>query len=234
MVPLRLTVLGTGYLGATHAACLADLGHDVLGIDVDEAKIAELAAGRLPILRARPAGAAAAGPGLRPAAVHDVLHGGRRLRRRPLPVRRHATARRLQCGRPQLSGRRGRRTRTVADPSVARRRQVHRAGRHRLPAGATDRRARASGQRGRTGLEPRVPARGLRRERHAAARTAWSSGCAASRPRASCATSTPPCSRRVSRWSSPTSRPPSWSRSPRTRSSRPRSRSSTRWRRSAR
>jgi nucleotide sugar dehydrogenase len=48
-VPYRLTVLGTGYLGATHAACMAELGFDVLGLDVDEAKIARLRAGELPI-----------------------------------------------------------------------------------------------------------------------------------------------------------------------------------------
>ncbi|GAA4235548.1 UDP-glucose/GDP-mannose dehydrogenase family protein [Actinomadura meridiana] len=44
----RLTVIGTGYLGATHAACMADLGFDVLGLDVDETRIARLAAGHLP------------------------------------------------------------------------------------------------------------------------------------------------------------------------------------------
>ncbi|MDL4814720.1 UDP-glucose dehydrogenase family protein [Actinomadura opuntiae] len=44
----RLTVIGTGYLGATHAACMADLGFDVLGLDADEGKIARLAAGDLP------------------------------------------------------------------------------------------------------------------------------------------------------------------------------------------
>ena len=43
-----MAVFGTGYLGATHAACMAELGHDVLGIDVDEAKIARLAAGEVP------------------------------------------------------------------------------------------------------------------------------------------------------------------------------------------
>ncbi|MFV8381543.1 UDP-glucose dehydrogenase family protein [Corynebacterium hindlerae] len=37
-----MTVIGTGYLGATHAACMAELGHDVLGVDVDESKIAAL------------------------------------------------------------------------------------------------------------------------------------------------------------------------------------------------
>jgi UDPglucose 6-dehydrogenase len=45
---VRLTVIGTGYLGAVHAACMAEIGHDVLGVDVDEAKIAALAEGRAP------------------------------------------------------------------------------------------------------------------------------------------------------------------------------------------
>ena len=62
----RLTVLGTGYLGATHAACLADLGYDVLAMDVDADKIAELSAGRLPIFE----------PGL-PELLHRSLASGR-------------------------------------------------------------------------------------------------------------------------------------------------------------
>jgi UDPglucose 6-dehydrogenase len=45
---LRLTVIGTGYLGATHAACMAELGHEVLGVDVDPGKVAALSAGRVP------------------------------------------------------------------------------------------------------------------------------------------------------------------------------------------
>jgi UDPglucose 6-dehydrogenase len=45
---LRLSVLGTGYLGATHAACMAELGFEVIGMDVDEAKVAMLADGRTP------------------------------------------------------------------------------------------------------------------------------------------------------------------------------------------
>ncbi len=44
----RLTVLGTGYLGVTHAACMAELGFEVLGMDVDAAKIASLSAGQVP------------------------------------------------------------------------------------------------------------------------------------------------------------------------------------------
>ncbi|MFI5955295.1 UDP-glucose dehydrogenase family protein [Cryptosporangium sp. NPDC051539] len=45
---MRLTVIGTGYLGAVHAACMAEVGHDVLGVDVDQAKISALAEGRAP------------------------------------------------------------------------------------------------------------------------------------------------------------------------------------------
>jgi len=45
---VRLVVLGTGYLGTTHAACLAELGHQVLGVDVDAAKLAKLEAGEIP------------------------------------------------------------------------------------------------------------------------------------------------------------------------------------------
>jgi UDPglucose 6-dehydrogenase len=45
---LRITVVGCGYLGATHAACMAELGFDVLGLDVDEAKVAILNEGRTP------------------------------------------------------------------------------------------------------------------------------------------------------------------------------------------
>lgn len=44
----RIAVFGTGYLGATHAACMAELGHEVVGVDVDSAKLAKLEAGELP------------------------------------------------------------------------------------------------------------------------------------------------------------------------------------------
>jgi len=47
-VPLRISVIGTGYLGATHAACMAELGFEVLGLDVDQAKIDSLSRGELP------------------------------------------------------------------------------------------------------------------------------------------------------------------------------------------
>ena len=45
---MRITVIGTGYLGAVHAACMAEIGHDVLGVDSDVAKITALREGRAP------------------------------------------------------------------------------------------------------------------------------------------------------------------------------------------
>ena len=45
---MRMTVIGTGYLGATHAACMAELGHSVLGVDVDKHKIDSLSQGKVP------------------------------------------------------------------------------------------------------------------------------------------------------------------------------------------
>ncbi|QKW44256.1 UDP-glucose dehydrogenase family protein [Streptomyces microflavus] len=45
---MKLTVIGCGYLGATHAACMAELGHDVLGMDADLGKVQLLNSGRAP------------------------------------------------------------------------------------------------------------------------------------------------------------------------------------------
>ena len=44
----NLSVIGTGYLGVTHAACMASLGHKVIALDVDPDKIASLNAGIVP------------------------------------------------------------------------------------------------------------------------------------------------------------------------------------------
>lgn len=41
----RLTVIGTGYLGATHAVCMAELGFEVLGLDVLPDKVDALDSG---------------------------------------------------------------------------------------------------------------------------------------------------------------------------------------------
>ena len=45
---MRLSVIGCGYLGAVHSAAMAELGHEVIGIDVDAAKIASLQNGEAP------------------------------------------------------------------------------------------------------------------------------------------------------------------------------------------
>ena len=45
---MRISVIGCGYLGAVHASAMAELGHEVVGIDVDERKIDALRAGRPP------------------------------------------------------------------------------------------------------------------------------------------------------------------------------------------
>lgn len=62
----RMTVIGTGYLGATHAVCMAVLGFEVLGVDVDPAKIELLASGRVPFFE----------PGL-PEKLQEALASGR-------------------------------------------------------------------------------------------------------------------------------------------------------------
>lgn len=45
---MRISVIGCGYLGAVHASAMAELGHEVVGIDIDERRIAALAKGQPP------------------------------------------------------------------------------------------------------------------------------------------------------------------------------------------
>jgi UDPglucose 6-dehydrogenase len=61
-----MTVIGTGYLGLTHAVCMAELGHQVMAIDVDEEKIAKAACGQVPFFE----------PGLEPL-LRKNLEAGR-------------------------------------------------------------------------------------------------------------------------------------------------------------
>ncbi|GAA2709527.1 UDP-glucose dehydrogenase family protein [Actinoplanes palleronii] len=63
---MRLTVIGTGYLGATHAICMAVMGYEVLGVDVDTMKIEKLASGEVPFFE----------PGL-PELLTKALESGR-------------------------------------------------------------------------------------------------------------------------------------------------------------
>jgi UDPglucose 6-dehydrogenase len=46
---MRLTMIGSGYVGLVSGACIADFGHDVVCVDKDESKIAALLEGRMPI-----------------------------------------------------------------------------------------------------------------------------------------------------------------------------------------
>lgn len=63
---MRLSVIGCGYLGAVHAAAMASIGHEVVGIDVDVRKIEALEAGRAPFFE----------PGL-PEILADGIASGR-------------------------------------------------------------------------------------------------------------------------------------------------------------
>jgi UDPglucose 6-dehydrogenase len=62
----EIAVIGAGYVGLTTAACFSHLGHDVTCADIDEARIAQLTRGEIPIVEA--------GLG---ALVRDGLEGGR-------------------------------------------------------------------------------------------------------------------------------------------------------------
>ncbi|MCP5264937.1 MAG: UDP-glucose/GDP-mannose dehydrogenase family protein [Burkholderiaceae bacterium] len=63
---MRVTIFGTGYVGLVTGACLADSGHEVLCVDVDESKIALLRDGHIPIYE----------PGLE-SIVHSNVEAGR-------------------------------------------------------------------------------------------------------------------------------------------------------------
>ncbi len=90
----RITVLGTGYLGATHAACMAELGYDVLGLDVDEAKVACLSRGELPFYE----------PGLEPLLRKHVESGRLRFTTSFAEVAEFGDVHFICVGTPQKKG----------------------------------------------------------------------------------------------------------------------------------
>ncbi|MEU9169714.1 UDP-glucose/GDP-mannose dehydrogenase family protein [Streptomyces sp. NPDC048420] len=90
---MRLTVIGTGYVGAVHAACMAEIGHEVLGLDVDEERIAALAAGHPPFYE----------PGLSRMLQRAVTTGRLRFTTSPAEAARFADTHFVCVGTPQQS-----------------------------------------------------------------------------------------------------------------------------------
>ena len=90
---MKLSVIGCGYLGAVHAASMAELGHEVVGIDVDAAKIAMLSEGKAPFFE----------PGL-PEILTSALASGRLRFSTDLADARGAVAHFIAVGTPQRKG----------------------------------------------------------------------------------------------------------------------------------
>ena len=90
---MRISVIGCGYLGAVHAAAMAELGHAVVGIDVDEDKVAALTRGVAPFFE----------PGL-PDLLRENVDGGRLAFSTDMAAARDADVHFLAVGTPQLKG----------------------------------------------------------------------------------------------------------------------------------
>src|ERR1700759_1307045 len=90
----RVSGIRVGYLGLTHAVCLADLGHEVLAIDVDADKIAQAAAGQAPFFE----------PGLEPLLRKHGETGGLRFTDSFEPVGAFAEVPFVCVGTPQTPG----------------------------------------------------------------------------------------------------------------------------------
>lgn len=91
---MRCTVFGTGYLGATHAACMAELGHDVVGVDIDPGKVAKLADGVVPFYE----------PGLEAVLRRNLDAGRLRFTTSYDEAAEHARLHFLGVGTPQQKG----------------------------------------------------------------------------------------------------------------------------------
>lgn len=89
-------MIGCGYLGAVHAAAMVELGHDVVGVDIDAAKVALLAAGRAPFFE----------PGL-PAVLRRGIESGRLSFSTDYAVAASAEVHFISVGTPQRKGENG-------------------------------------------------------------------------------------------------------------------------------
>ena len=230
---MRLTVLGTGYLGAVHAACMADLGHEVLGVDVDPRKVELLSSGRSPFFE----------PGLDEVLSRAVESGRLRFSTSLAEAAEFGDVHFVCVGTPQKPGS-GAADLSHIDAVVdGLAPHLHRetliVGKSTVPVGTAQRMAARIaelapvGDARRARLEPGVPPRGLRGAGHDAAgphRRRRHLPASRGRPQGGL--------RHRARRRHPVglhrpAPPPSWSRSRRTPSSPPRSRSSTRSPRSA-
>jgi UDPglucose 6-dehydrogenase len=90
----RVTVIGAGYLGLTHAVCMAELGHEVVAIDVDKQKIAKAVAGEAPFFE----------PGLEPLLRKNVDTGRLRFTTSFAEVGEFGDIHFLCVGTPQTDG----------------------------------------------------------------------------------------------------------------------------------
>ncbi|RLP77438.1 UDP-glucose/GDP-mannose dehydrogenase family protein [Mycetocola tolaasinivorans] len=90
---MQISVIGCGYLGAVHAAALAVMGHEVVGIDVDERKIADLSQSRAPFFE----------PGL-PEALTEGFAAGRLAFSSEISEAKNATVHFIAVGTPQKAG----------------------------------------------------------------------------------------------------------------------------------
>jgi UDPglucose 6-dehydrogenase len=90
----RLSVLGTGYLGATHAVCMAELGFEVIGMDVDQGKIEKLTNGEIPFFE----------PGLEPLLRKNIENGRLRFTTSYEEAARFADVHFICVGTPQKKG----------------------------------------------------------------------------------------------------------------------------------
>lgn len=93
---MRISVIGCGYLGAVHAACMAENGHDVVGLDIDPERIESLAAGVAPFHE----------PGLPEMLLRNVESGTLRFTTDPRLIA-DADMHFIGVGTPQLPGKLG-------------------------------------------------------------------------------------------------------------------------------
>jgi UDPglucose 6-dehydrogenase len=90
---MKLSVIGCGYLGAVHAASMVELGHDVVGIDVDESKIRMLSSGEAPFFE----------PGL-PEILQSAISSGRLRFSSDISDAKGASVHFIAVGTPQRKG----------------------------------------------------------------------------------------------------------------------------------